>query len=192
MKIHVHQLAYPGSCKTKGRGSAKVVACAIVDNNQHNIAKLYWTLSPYGYALSHRHGKEVRMHRLVLGIPDKIKLDVVHLNRDRLDNRKRNLKAMSRSSTALLMNRKMRSDSTTGFRGITCIRRPRYSTPKRWRGQVYVGGRYFATKRCATCNEAIRALNKIRVGLGVETKPYCEVKRRKTTKSKTINRNVMP
>ena len=47
-----------------------------------------------GYALTKINGKSVRMHRLVMNVTDPMKI-VDHKNRDRLDNRKENLRVFT-------------------------------------------------------------------------------------------------
>lgn len=47
-----------------------------------------------GYALAKIDGRDVRMHRLVMNVTDPLKI-VDHKNRDRLDNRKKNLRVFT-------------------------------------------------------------------------------------------------
>jgi len=54
------------------------------------------------------------IHRLVMGFPEG--MDVDHINGNGLDNRKENLRVCSRSQNS--MNKKLRSDSTTGYKGV--------------------------------------------------------------------------
>lgn len=65
--------------------------CAIVDPvDYERLNKYSWSYKE-GYAIAYIGGKEVRMHRLVLGTRDS-NLVVDHINRDRLDNRAGNLR----------------------------------------------------------------------------------------------------
>jgi len=70
-------------------------AVAIVDDEDfERVAALTWQKSGAGYAV---HGqRRMMMHRFVLGDFDTTR-DVDHINRNKLDNRKANLRIVSRS-----------------------------------------------------------------------------------------------
>jgi hypothetical protein len=57
---------------------------------------------------------QVLVHRLIMGSPEG--MDVDHINGNGLDNRRKNLRVCTRSQNA--MNKKLRSDSTTGYKGV--------------------------------------------------------------------------
>jgi hypothetical protein len=54
------------------------------------------------------------MHRVIMDCPDGMEVD--HINGDRLDNRKENLRIVTRHQN--MLNRKVRSDSKTGYKGV--------------------------------------------------------------------------
>lgn len=57
----------------------------------------------------------IKMHRQITNCPKELQVD--HINGNKLDNRKENLRVCtSRENT---INSKIRSDSTTGFKGVT-------------------------------------------------------------------------
>jgi hypothetical protein len=145
---------------------AVVVAQAVIDDDRTDLAKRYWTLGRRGVPVTFEGGKHIYMGRLVAGIPEDGKWDVVNENGNKLDNRCANLRVLRRSETNLLVNRAMRCDNTSGVRGIVRDKRPLCN---RWRGQVQVGGRNYATKRFATMGEAIIALRELRLALNVPT-----------------------
>lgn len=60
------------------------------------VSKYRWYLTGNGYAISWIKGKRLRMHHLIIGKPPKDK-ETDHINRNRLDNRKENLRFVSRS-----------------------------------------------------------------------------------------------
>ncbi len=93
------------------------------------IAPHRWTLTegPPGYpvAVALIKGRLVRMHRLILGYPMG---DVDHLNGDRLDNRRQNLRVVSHAAN--LWN----SATPIGESGFRCVTRTR--SRSRWRAQI--------------------------------------------------------
>jgi hypothetical protein len=83
----------------------EVVAYAIVDAQSHDfLAQWQWGLSGSGYA-RRRIGLfgrnfQVYMHRVVLGLPDDAGLQGDHINGNRLDNRRTNLRPASLEENA--------------------------------------------------------------------------------------------
>lgn len=80
--------------------------------------------------------RQIRMHRLLMGMPT-CKVD--HKNRNPLDNRKENLRLVTDSQSA--QNRKLRSDSATGYKGVHWLKhrrkyRVRIKTNEKW---IFVG-----------------------------------------------------
>jgi hypothetical protein len=70
------------------------------------------------------------VHRLIMGFPEG--MDVDHINGNALDNRRENLRVCTRSQNA--MNKKLRSDSTTGYKGVykckPTVQRKKYVSKK--------------------------------------------------------------
>jgi len=73
---------------------------SLIDSKYKNIVKKYkWRLSDQGYAICDK----IRLHQLIIG--GKIKgLDIDHINRNKLDNREKNLRYCTRSEN--MHNRK--------------------------------------------------------------------------------------
>lgn len=84
------------------------------------------------YAMANGGGKNVKMHRLLLSAPDG--LDVDHINRNGLDNRRTNLRLATRAQN--LHNSRGHSDSKSGLKGTTFIR-----AKNRWKAQIMVRGK---------------------------------------------------
>lgn len=59
------------------------------DDDYEKYNHLVWHLSDTGYAVR-KSGKTVRLHRLIMDCPEGMVID--HLNGDKLDNRKSNLR----------------------------------------------------------------------------------------------------
>jgi len=72
---------------------------AKVDPEDYLRVSRYSWYYRHGYALSEINGKEMRMHRFITGtIEDDIVVD--HINRDRLDNRRSNLRELTAKENA--------------------------------------------------------------------------------------------
>lgn len=98
-----------GTKKTLG----EIIAYALVDQADFDYLSQYrWTLSGDGYAVgsvTDANGKRtVQMHRLVLGLEYGDPRQGDHINRQRLDNRRANLRA-----TTALVNGKNKSSYAT-------------------------------------------------------------------------------
>src|SRR3954471_10677466 len=80
------------------------------------INKHKWCISA-GYAVRNSTGKPRRlllMHREILGAPVGAQVD--HKNRNKLDNRRCNLRIATSSEN--IVNSSLRKDNTTGYRGV--------------------------------------------------------------------------
>jgi len=93
-----------------------VVAYALVDDEDYEwLSQHKWSANPDGYALSRlgtTHGPLVRMHRLILSC----KNDVDHINGNRLDNRRQNLRPATRAQNSA--NQRPRGGSSK-FKGVS-------------------------------------------------------------------------
>lgn len=70
----------------------------------------------YSYAAIRRAGRIVLLHRFVLEVSER-EIHVDHLNGNRLDNRKGNLRACSHAEN--MQNRKIHRNNTSGFKGVS-------------------------------------------------------------------------
>ena len=84
----------------------------IVDLDDSWVDKYKWSLSK-GYAVGYIDGKYIRLHRLLVDVDDTEQVD--HINQNRLDNRKRNLRPVTNQQNAF--NKVCTSRS--GYKGVT-------------------------------------------------------------------------
>ena len=166
IEIPVHRVPNR-SCKAKGRAAAVVVGHAIVDDDQARLATHFWTLHS-GYASRREAGRTIFMHHDVAGRV--VGADVSHENANKLDNRRANLRHLSRSDNMLNEADGRRASSTSPYRGVTRDDRNRLLT-RPWRGKVTVKGRTYQTRRFETAEEARDALAKLRAELRVREMP---------------------
>ena len=89
---------------------------AIVDADDYrHTSEHKWSFTHYGYAVSWIGGRMVLMHRWLLGANDSQEVD--HVNMDRLDNRRENIRVCTRSQN--IANRNAPVNNTSGFKGVT-------------------------------------------------------------------------
>lgn len=106
---------------------------ALVDDEDFDLVAAYkWRVCGSGYAFRTHKKKSIFMHHMILDAPGGYLRD--HINGDRLDNRRSNL----RLATALQnsANAKRRSDNTSGFKGVYWNKQIR-----RWKVQIRDGAK---------------------------------------------------
>jgi len=99
-----------------------------------------WSFQNSGYAGARIEGRLVLMHQLIadwsLGVSD---LFVEHENRDKLDNRRENLRYADQSDN--LMNAGRREDNSSGFRGVYWHNKAgKWMAQLKYRGTLYYLG----------------------------------------------------
>lgn len=83
------------------------------------LSRYTWCVEGTGYAMSRSGGNAIKMHRFLLDASKGNFVD--HINGNRLDNRKQNLRICKKQQNEF--NAKVRADSTTGFRGVSFEKR---------------------------------------------------------------------
>jgi hypothetical protein len=135
---------------TKGK------VAVIDDEDYERVAALKWTYGGGGYA--HRRGN-VYLHRFILGeVPDGMVVD--HINRDKLDNRRANLRITTQSVN--VFNTPLRKDNKSGVKGICWNKQYR-----RWQVEAKLNKERFPLGYFVDLKDAIaaRAAFDMRVGL---------------------------
>jgi hypothetical protein len=94
--------------------------------------------------------RSLRMHCVLLLTDDGMEVD--HANGDRLDNRLANLRPCSSSQNKC--NSVMRSDNTSGYKGVTWSKKS-----KKWRARIYLSGREKNLGWFSTAHDAYEAYN---------------------------------
>jgi len=122
----------------------------IIDKeDKTNISKYKWTLNnKSGYIQSNiLEGKHMYLHRLIMGHSKTIAID--HINRNKLDNRKSNLRVCSNTENS--QNRGMTKNNTSGFVGVSWHKRT-----KRWRSIITVDKKVIELGRFKNIGYAIK------------------------------------
>ena len=109
----------------------------------------YWFMNDAGYAVCETMKTgTLRFHKLVTGTTAEVIID--HINRNKLDNRKCNLRIATASVNAI--NRGLQSNNTTGYKGVYFDKRRRVR--KAW---VKVSGKLITLGSYPKKEEAIAA-----------------------------------
>lgn len=109
-----------------------------------------------GYVATYRNGCRNRLHRLIINAESGQIVD--HINRNKLDNRRSNLRITDRCGNA--RNSKFRSHNTSGFRGVYLCKQT-----QRWRAEIRVNGRGVKLGRFHSVVDAAIAYDKAAVRL---------------------------
>ena len=119
-----------------------------------------WKLHPQGYAArtSSRCGKwiTILMHMLINNTPDGLETD--HINNNKLDNRKCNLRSVTRSTNE--HNNPEAIYNTSGVKGVCWD-----GSRQKWMSRINVNGKAYYVGRFNVFDEAVRARKEAEVCL---------------------------
>lgn len=126
-------------------------AYALVDDADLEWAAWLWRLTSSGYARRCEGGRYLYLHRELLGLSPGDGLEGDHRNGDRLDNRRSNLRAVTRAQNSQNIRR---APASSSHRGVSWNK-----AKGRWRAYVRLGGKlhhlgYFASEEDAAAGAA--------------------------------------
>ena len=104
----------------------------LVDAEDYEALAAYTWYASHMYAVRRIDGKQVRMHRILLNAPGG--MDVDHINGDKLDNRRENLRLATRAQNT--QNQGRRSTNKSGYKGVC-----RATNRKSWMATITVNRR---------------------------------------------------
>lgn len=120
-------------------------AVTLVPNDKYDmLMQQYWHLSSAGYAVCTRWGKEKKLtylHRLVMDAPKGVEVD--HINRDPLDNRRENLRLCSHSQNGA---NKLPPASKSGYKNVYKTYETRWQVKAKVKGKITYFGSYRSLK----------------------------------------------
>lgn len=122
--------------RKKGRDKGKIFPLLFDSDGERLFIKYNWWVNDNGkghYSLVRKttEGKVIKFHREFLNAKKGEEVD--HINRNSLDNRKENLRIVTRSQN--LLNKSMMSNNTSGHRGVTFIKKR-----NKWRASLSIEG----------------------------------------------------
>lgn len=124
---------------------------AIVDNDDFDkLNQWKWWVDYRGYAVrdvgGRKNKKRILMHRLINNTPKGLSTD--HINRNKLDNRRKNLRTVNQSQN--LFNTGLPKNNTSGYKGIQWYK-------NRWVARIKVGYKSIYLGRYIKLQHAIKA-----------------------------------
>lgn len=123
------------------------------DLEDYDLIKNYtWYKNPQGYFCSSLFNKQIRLHRLVMGLTSE-NYDVDHIMHNLYDNRKQGLRICNHSNN--MMNRNKQSNNKTGVTGVYFD-----NWTKKWRGMIKVNHKTIYLGRFLKKDDAIMARRK--------------------------------
>jgi hypothetical protein len=130
-----------------------------VSIEDRHLGRYYWSLTNWTYVRRRdKGGKSILMHREVMGLGLGDSRAVDHVNRDRLDNRRENLRVTTQAQNA--QNQGSRPNSTSKHRGVSWN-----SSDCKWivmhtlDGRAVYGGRFDDEMEAARVARAWRKAN---------------------------------
>jgi hypothetical protein len=132
------------------------ISATIDDEDFEILSKYSWSLSNKGYAYRTDAGKgrHIFMHRDLIPCKDYPEEEIDHINRNKLDNRKSNLRICTKSQN--LMNKPAQSNNTSGYKGVS-----KKKDRNKWQSQISVDGRLNYIGSFNTAEEAAEAYDRV-------------------------------
>lgn len=123
----------------------------IIDSEDFNRVTAYkWCVSGNKHVMRYFKDKGVYLHHFIAGQPLK-PFEMDHINQNPLDNRKSNLRIVSKRIQTL--NRPVRKDNTSGTTGI-------YKKYGKWAAAVFMDSKYIHIGLFTNYEDAVKARNK--------------------------------
>lgn len=127
------------------RQDGSLAGYALIDEEDAHLAGLRWHLGSGGYARRLERDKWILLHRVIIRAPSGVEVD--HINRNRLDNRRCNLRLTDRGGNARNCSRNRKNTS-----GYKRVHGP--TSSGRWVASVVYRGKPYYLGSCATAEEA--------------------------------------
>jgi hypothetical protein len=124
------------------------------DEDYEELSKYSWCLSTSGYARGVYKGKAIQMHRVINNTP--IGMGTDHINWDRLDNRRSNLRTASRSQNQANIKKPRRHKGVTSqYKGVCW-----YKNLNKWLSSIMVDQKRIYLGYFENEGDAAKAYNK--------------------------------
>lgn len=124
-------------------------ARTVVDKEDYKkYGHLKWHLSAKGYACRRPPEGTIFLHRLINNTPNGLQTD--HINHNKLDNRKTNLRTVTNQQNHF--NRPLDSNNISGHKGVSWDK-----DRKKWSAQIMFGGKNIFLGRYINIKDAVIA-----------------------------------
>lgn len=110
----------------------KVAVTKIDKDDIAKIREYKWCIVSSGDIVADKNGERYALHRFLMNAPSNAQVD--HIDRDRSNNRKQNLRVCSHRENS--RNQDIRKDNTSGFPGVIWSKRD-----ERWVARINYNGR---------------------------------------------------
>lgn len=117
------------------------------DVDKYLLEEHTWCINGQGYPMTNIKDKKIEIHHFIL--PKKTGFVIDHINRNKLDNRRSNLRYATRSQNC--MNRGMMKSNTSGYRGISW-----HKPSKKWQVRISYNHKMIALGTYSDIEEAAR------------------------------------
>ena len=130
----------------------------LIDDEDYERVMYYTWRINNGYVITNTKIKDnqeklrfnLKLHRLVLNLKKGDGLIVDHINGNRLDNRKKNLRLVNHIQNA--RNRKVQKDNASGYKGV-------FRSGKKYRARISVNNKLYNLGTYSTKEEAAKKYN---------------------------------
>ena len=120
------------------------------------LNKWKWHVGSSGYAVRKVHLKKskpyksfnIQMHRLIANTPPNLQTD--HINRNKLDNRRKNLRSLTNQQNSF--NRSIKESNTSGFSGVSWDK-----ARDKWKAYITINAKMINIGRYVDKEDAIKA-----------------------------------
>lgn len=130
----------------KIRNTEQIMLCDLDD--WEKLKKYCWNLSTTGYAYTVRKKKHLMFHTLIIDCPDSMERD--HINRNKLDNRKENIRLVKHGDN--ILNISLKKNNKSGHNGVYYDK-----ARSKWAATITVFGRNIALGRYDKIEDAVNA-----------------------------------
>jgi hypothetical protein len=87
----------------------------LVDKDSKYLLEYKWFIDKHGYIITRKNKRNIYIQRMIMNTPKGLETD--HINHDKLDNRKSNLRICTKSENQ--HNRKIGVNNKSGFKGVS-------------------------------------------------------------------------
>jgi hypothetical protein len=124
---------------------------ALIDDQDYdNLTDHSWSVGSNGYPRCTHEQKQFLMHDFIM--PPVPGMMVDHINQNKLDNRRDNLRYVTKSQN--MTNRPKQKNNTSGNKGVYYLKSGNRS--RRWFAKFKFNGRFYQSEYVATKDEAVK------------------------------------